>query len=102
MRLLTMNCKPAVRNCESKAAGAPAGAASDLGPALCQAARAQPQPVQPDEARRVALVVPALHALHRRHLHVVERIPRLAPAGDDVALVELEADRARHELLALV
>src|SRR5258708_32862271 len=58
-----------------------------LGPALGQIARAQAQTVEADEAGRVALVIPALHAFHRRDLVVVERVFRLPAAGDDVALV---------------
>src|SRR5579859_2024874 len=80
----------------------PARAGSDLRPALREIARAQPQAVEADEAGRVALVVPALHALHRRDLQVVERVLRPAAAGDDVALVELEAHGAGNVFLTFV
>src|SRR3954462_4819968 len=46
---------------------------------------AEPQAVQADEPRRVALVVPTLHPFHRRNIHIVEGVLRLPAAGDDIA-----------------
>jgi len=53
-------------------AGREAGRSSDLGAALSEVAGAQAQAVEADEAGRVALVVPALHAFHGGDLVVVK------------------------------
>jgi len=50
-------------------------------------AGAQAQAIQTDESSGITLVVPALHALHRGDIRIVERILRFAPASDDVPLV---------------
>src|SRR6188768_4431886 len=70
--------------------------------ALRKIACAEAQAVEADEAGGVALIVPGLHALHGRDVHIVERVFRLPAASDDVALVELEANSAGDVLLGLV
>ena len=64
--------------------------------------RPQPQRLQLDEPGRVLLVVRARVVLEGGDLVVVERVGGLAPDDDDVALVELDADRPLDELLRRV
>ena len=69
---------------------------------MCEVTGAESEAVEADEASRIALVIPALYAFHRCDLVVVERILRLASGGDDVPLVELQANGAGDELLTFV
>src|SRR3546814_12340749 len=62
---------------------------------------AQAQRVQLDESLGVALVIDGVF-LEGHMLHRVERVGRLAAFDDDVALVELQPQRAVYPLLALV
>src|SRR5690606_21665678 len=75
---------------------------SELRTALVEGAGAEAQAVEADEAGGVVLVIPALHAFHRRDVLVVEGELGFATDGDDVALVELETDGAGDALLGLV
>src|SRR4051812_39994299 len=68
--------------------------AADFRAALREVTRAETEAIETDEAGRVGLVIPALHAFHRRDIHVVERVFRFPAARDDVALVELQANGA--------
>src|SRR3546814_4503777 len=70
--------------------------------AVAAAQQAQAERVELDEARRVALVIGARIVLEGHDLLAVERIRRLAADDMDAALVELQADGARHLLLAMV
>src|SRR4030088_3453336 len=69
-------------------------------PALAE--RAQPQGVEPDEARGVTMIVGDRTFLEGDEILIVQRIPALAPDHDDVALVELDAHAAGDIGLAVI
>src|SRR5580698_219372 len=70
--------------------------------ALAHRQCAQPQRIELDEALGVLLVIGALVVLECDQAFAIERIRRLPPHQDGVALVELETHRAGDEFLALV
>src|SRR5207253_3797 len=73
-----------------------------LAPPVPLRQRPQPQRVQPDEARRIAVVVAALPFLEGDEVLVVERKRALAANDEGIALVELHPHRPAHMLLAPV
>src|SRR5208337_1099930 len=76
--------------------------ASEFQLTLALPQRTQPQRVEADKARRVALVVSDRTLLERHQVLIVERIFALAPDDADIALVELEPHAAGDEFLAAV
>jgi hypothetical protein len=68
---------------------------------LHQGAYLERQAEQVDESRGVSLVVDII-VLERDEFLAVERIRAREARGDDVALVQLELDRARYGLLRAV
>src|SRR6202012_294972 len=63
---------------------------------------AQPQRIELDEARRVALIVGHRAFLEGHEILVVERIGTFAADDAGIAFVEFELDRAGDKFLALV
>src|SRR5262249_34202777 len=107
LRVISLGCAawfPACARTTATTVSIPTGLVSLLLPDLPVPLRqgAQPQRVEANEARGVAVIVGDLALLERHQVLVVERIRALTSDHVDAALVELKRHRAGNELLALV
>ena len=75
---------------------------SDLRATLGDMPGAKSKSVQTNETRSIVLVIPAFNTFHRCDVFVVERILRFRAARGDVALVELQTNFSRNELLTVI
>src|SRR5258708_2516077 len=78
------------------------GAGEIVGAGEYGGARPQPQRIEPNEARRIGLVVGALIGFHGGDVGIVERQLALASRDDEVALVEFQPHGAGDVFLAFL